>query len=141
MDELSTGRLGIWSYLVPYIAERPWFGWGGEGFQAVWTGFPIRQAHNGLMQLLIEWGCVGATLYAVMIGWLLLKGWGLYLASVKKDGAATELTYGIALTTALLVLSVIDGVFYYGMTMSFLVTGFACVGKALAGRRPGIAAG
>ena len=131
INQLSSGRLAIWSYLVPFIAERPWFGWGGEGFLAVWEGFPIRQAHNGLMQLLIEWGVIGAVLFLSIIAWLSFKGGRLYLAHAKAGETSVTLAYGLALLAALLALAVTDGIFYYGMPLTFLMIACAFIGGEL----------
>lgn len=128
-NQLSSGRLGIWSYLLPYIGERPWFGWGGEGFLAVWEGFSIRQAHNGVMQLLIEWGVIGAALVLIMISLLFFRGGLKYL---RQGRAASDiLGYGVAMLTALLVLSLSDGIFYYGMPITYLMIACACIAADL----------
>ncbi|SEI62739.1 O-antigen ligase [Pseudomonas linyingensis] len=131
INQLSSGRLGIWTYLVPFIAERPWFGWGAEGFLSVWEGFPIRQAHNGVMQLLIEWGAAGAALFLLIIGWLSFKGGKLYMVTAKAGKTTVTLAYGVSLLTALLTLALTDGIFYFGMPMTYLMIACAFIGGEL----------
>src|SRR5690606_36120444 len=40
LNALSSSRLHIWAYLFEFVGQRPVLGWGGEGFLAVWSGFP-----------------------------------------------------------------------------------------------------
>lgn len=131
LDQLSSNRIGIWLYLLDYIAQRPWFGWGGEGFRAVWTGFPIVQAHNVLMQLLIEWGVIATALILGFLLWLTLKGLRLYWQSARALEATDALPLGMALVAVLGCLSLVDGVFYHGMPMAFLMIGYGIVGAAV----------
>lgn len=131
MDQLSSSRLTIWMHLIPYIAERPWFGWGGEGFRFVWTVLPTIQAHNGLFQLLIEWGVVGTTLILGLLGWIATKGGLLYWKTASCQPPDSALPLGMALVTALSILSLVDGVFYHGTPMAFLMLGFGMVGASL----------
>lgn len=131
MDQLSSSRVTIWMHLVPYIAERPWFGWGGEGFRFAWTVLPTIQAHNGLFQLLIEWGAVGTALILGLLGWIAIKGGLLYWKTASTHSADSPLPLGMALVTALLILSLVDGVFYHGTPFAFLMLGFGMVGASL----------
>ncbi len=127
LDQLSSSRLTIWSHLVPYIAERPLFGWGGEGFRAVWTTRGVVQAHNVLFQLLIEWGLVGAILIGGFLGWLTVKGGKLYIAQRCSKCIPPALTLGFPLIAALWALSAVDGVFYHGTPMALMMAGFGMI--------------
>lgn len=126
-DQLVSSRFSIWLYLLDYIAERPWFGWGGEGFRAVWMTPNIVQAHNGLLQLLIEWGVAGTFLIGGSLFWLLMRGVGLYWRSCGNFSSDDALPLGISLVAALLLLSLVDGVFYHGTPMAFLMIGYGMV--------------
>jgi O-antigen ligase len=119
---LGTGRLYIWTYLWDFILQRPWFGWGGEGFRAVWSGFPIVQAHNGVLQLLIEWGGVGF----VVIGLPLVVLLGRALLSYRglNEEYKAPVGLGLALVISLLLYSMVDGIFYYGLPLVFLSVGY-----------------
>ncbi|MDG3065709.1 O-antigen ligase family protein [Thauera mechernichensis] len=131
LDQLSTSRLTIWSHLLPYIAERPLLGWGGEGFLAVWTKGGAVQAHNGLLQLLIEWGAIGALLVLLSLGWLTTKGLRMYCAQLGHGKMPAELVLGVALTMGLWALSIVDGVFYHGTPMAFMMAGFGMIFAAI----------
>lgn len=134
LDEVSSGRIYIWKVLSIYIAERPWFGWGGEAVIALRGNFEIVQAHNAVVQLLVEWGGVGTMLVLGAIGSLLLCGTRI-LFSDQRSKERTYLVLGISLTTAMLLLSLVDGVFYHGTPMTFLMIGLALVGAEVVRRR------
>ncbi|WP_237046430.1 O-antigen ligase family protein [Aquipseudomonas alcaligenes] len=84
VDGLSTGRIEIWNYLWRFILDRPLFGWGGEGFLAVWTDGVILQAHNFAMQLMIEWG---AGLLMITLPLVVLLARSLYRCARAPWGA------------------------------------------------------
>ena len=85
-DPTLTGRTEIWNYVIPYIYERPWLGW---GYVAFWsTDNPAAmdiakslhwfapQAHNGLLELLLHVGLVGTALFIFLWAralWLSLR--------------------------------------------------------------------
>lgn len=65
-----TGRVPLWSYLLRYVWQRPWTGYGYESFWSAermqsisaefeWT---IPNAHNGYLDAVLSLGLVGATL-------------------------------------------------------------------------------
>jgi O-antigen ligase len=75
-------RLLIWSFTGERIAERPFFGWGLDSARAIPGGnVEIRPAQNWLplhphdsaLQLWLELGAPGATLFALFIGFLWLR--------------------------------------------------------------------
>lgn len=134
ISEMSSGRLDIWKMLMGPISERPWFGWGGEGFMAVRGALPFVQAHNVLFQLVIEWGFIGAALILGAIAAILFGGMRRLLLDPRSEENAF-LAFGISLTTAMLSLSLVDGVFYHGTPMTFLMIGLALVGAEVIRRR------
>lgn len=123
MDALSSGRLEIWSYMIPYIKERIWLGWGGDGFASVWRSSNLVQAHNGFFQLLIEWGGLVACAITIFIGVLLLKG--IKAVPLARGEAKTYLVVGLSVSVSMLTLSMFDGVFYYGAPGTSLALGLA----------------
>ncbi len=93
-DITFTGRTFIWSAVVEAIEQRPWFGWGLGGIlwgsepptvetQAVWRniGFRVPHAHNGVLDLILQFGLIGMAIYAVLFVSVLAGGWRLLRAS------------------------------------------------------------
>jgi exopolysaccharide production protein ExoQ len=75
-DATLTGRTDLWYFVNLCIAQRPLLGW---GFDAFWSqinpaaneismnlGWSVPQAHNGLLELLLEVGGIGASLFAIV---------------------------------------------------------------------------
>ncbi|WP_353387407.1 O-antigen ligase family protein [Halopseudomonas sabulinigri] len=135
VNGLSSGRLSIWLRLLEPIQERLWFGWGGDGFRSVWTGSSrIIQAHNGLMQSLLEWGLLTTVLFGLMMSAIYVLGLKAFLDRCLKTPDALFL--GMAIASAYLVLAVFDGVFYYATPGAYLAMGFGLVWAGRAAARP-----
>lgn len=78
-DPSLTGRTDIWDSLMRRVAERPWTGYGygafwgreGESAPADWvrkeTQWPVPNAHNGWIDLLVQLGWPGAVMVAGMM--------------------------------------------------------------------------
>lgn len=73
-DPTLTGRVPLWTVLMGYIEKRPWLGYGMDGFWQGWEGsenasiwrtfrWEPSHAHNGFLDVVLEFGIVGATVY------------------------------------------------------------------------------
>lgn len=124
VNELSTNRLIIWAYLWDFIVQRPWFGWGGEAFHAV-SDYNVNQAHNLVLQLLLEWGVVGSVVIGGPLLVLAVRGGWCYRVVMARGGGVMGL--GGGLVVALLLLSLVDGVFYHGLPSAYLALGYAAM--------------
>ncbi|SDU19848.1 O-antigen ligase family protein [Halopseudomonas salegens] len=130
VNALSSGRLWIWSVLWPFIQERIWFGWGGNGFVSVWgKEASIIQAHNGLFQLLLEWGLITTAAILGLISYYFLRGSWVICHMGRR--AQPPLLLGLMVTLGMLVLAVFDGIFYYGAPGSFLALGLGLLAAGL----------
>ena len=78
-DPSLTGRTDIWEALMRKVADRPWTGYGygafwgreGESVPADWvrkeTQWPVPNAHNGWIDLLVQLGWPGAFLVGTLM--------------------------------------------------------------------------
>jgi len=78
-DPSLTGRTDIWDALMRKVADRPWTGYGygafwgraGESIPADWvrkeTQWPVPNAHNGWIDLLVQLGWPGAFLVGTLM--------------------------------------------------------------------------
>lgn len=76
-DATLTGRTGLWELVLDEIGDHPWAGY---GYGAFWQGFtgPSRElwlelpwmpphAHNGLLELMLNLGALGAVLWGMSL--------------------------------------------------------------------------
>lgn len=85
-DLTFTNRTDIWSASVGAIDDRPWIGYGWYG---VWIerdaeptislnreiGFEAGHAHNAVLEMLLQGGFIGLTLYLVFFGSVAVAAW------------------------------------------------------------------
>lgn len=89
-DMTFTGRTDIWPFMIDMIRERPWLGYGFNGF---WHGihgksfyvihamrWDVPSAHNGYIDLIISLGIVGASLLFLYIWTALMKSIAVFRA-------------------------------------------------------------
>ena len=76
-DPTLTGRTEIWGYVIQDIWMKPWLGWGYFGFWqltnpaaleiAIAMHWTVPQAHNGLLECLLNVGVLGTGLFAFIL--------------------------------------------------------------------------
>ncbi len=89
-DTTLSGRTLIWKQVWIFILQRPWLGWGYEGF---WRGtqgeafrvvaavhFMVFHSHNGFLEIWLELGGVGLLLFALSYARAWWKLWPRLLA-------------------------------------------------------------
>ena len=81
-DATLTGRTDMWPYTIDMIAKQPWLGYGYNGFWNDWDSpgatvwyaakWTAPNAHNGVLDLLLQVGLLGASVFAIGfgIGWI-----------------------------------------------------------------------
>ena len=131
-DATLTGRTDVWGYVIPYIYQRPWLGW---GYAAFWsTGNPVTleianalhwyvpEAHNGLLEILLSSGLVGAVWFI----YLWVRTFRLSLRSMRYDSAMATTCFSCCV--GVLVEGVSEHVLVYltGFAGAFFITGFYC---------------
>jgi O-antigen ligase len=76
-DPTLTGRSDLWGYVIQAITQKPILGW---GLLAFWTssnpladaisdvlGWTVPQAHNGLLEILLEVGLIGTVFFMALL--------------------------------------------------------------------------
>jgi exopolysaccharide production protein ExoQ len=151
-DKSLTGRTAIWTYAVAELGEKPILGWGFCGFwsslnpvaaqirEAIrgegWWTPPIPNAHNAMLEFLLEIGVVGTMLFL----FLLLRN--LMLAAkclMNRQAGQFGLTSALLLASILLV-GVSEDVLLAGQQLStglFFMMGFICEKQLSLGRARG----
>ncbi len=104
--ETFTGRIPLWEFLIShYLDERPYFGYGFQGF---WTpehilrtsasqGWLIQHAHSGYLNVLLELGYVGLGIFAAVLTLGTMRSY-VYFRATRDPGwlfMTTLLTWAI----------------------------------------------
>jgi O-antigen ligase len=128
-DTTLTGRTEFWPYEIDAIYQRPGLGWGFAAFflssyaDAYIVPFNPGEAHNGVLQLLLDTGIVGTAFF------LFLWVRNLVMAVKCMNGAATEIGVSALLfLIGILLIGVSEQVLATadGPTVQFFLLGFMC---------------
>jgi O-antigen ligase len=140
-DPTMTGRTDIWGYVVPYIYQRPLLGWGYAAFwstlnPAAWEiANALRwyspEAHNGLLEILLSGGLVGAVWFL----YLWVRTVRLSLRCMRYDSAMAITC--LSCCAGILAEGVSEQVMLYvtGLNGVFFITGFFCEQAVSRGRQ------
>lgn len=110
-DAISSGRLTIYKELLEYISYHPIFGYGGEAVRQL-DIYGRAQAHNSILQILIEFGVIG--LICLII--LLIK----MLTKVKCHNMKKTEIFIISVLLNILISSLFNGGFYYAIVLALM---------------------
>lgn len=59
-----TGRVPLWQDLLPYVAKRPWLGYGYSFWsEELELSEPVQSAHSLYLDSVLAFGCIGTALY------------------------------------------------------------------------------
>jgi O-antigen ligase len=132
-DPTLTGRTEFWPYIIDYIYQSPLLGWGFAAFfmgsnpyaaEITSTiGFGINEAHNGMLQLLLDIGVVGTAFFLFL--WIR----NLVIAVKCMNGPAPEIgVSSLLFLVGILLLGVSEQVLTTadGTTVQFFLLGFMC---------------
>jgi exopolysaccharide production protein ExoQ len=145
-DPTLTGRTELWEYVTGFISERPVLGWGLTAFWSTANpladevssalGWTVPEAHNGLLEMLLEVGVVGTGFFLFL--------WARTLVLALRSARTAERQTGVS---ALLCLC---GIILVGVTEQvlvdpgqvavsiFFVTGFICERALVTQRQLGL---
>jgi exopolysaccharide production protein ExoQ len=101
-DSTLTGRTNMWPYIWEMIEKQPWLGYGYDGFWQGWNSpaayvwwavnWTTPNAHNGFLNLLLELGIVGISVFLFGFGITLLRGL-IWLRQSKSSESFWPLLY------------------------------------------------
>jgi O-antigen ligase len=142
-DPTLTGRTELWAYVMADIGKKPFLGW---GYSAFWSPndpaaveistilmWYVPQAHNGLLEMLLNVGMIGSALFIFMWG----RNIRLALRCLRSGQQAVAIS----------ALYACGGIFLFGIsetvlmeplqigTTLFFVMGFMCEKAMRAARR------
>ncbi len=112
LAELSPGRVVLWRHAVEKIAESPLFGVGPDGYLFLSSPIdkPLMHPHSILLQAPLEWGIVGAVLFAACGTLFAFR----LLTARTSDPTFFAVIWGLL---SLVALAVIDGTLYHAQPL------------------------
>jgi exopolysaccharide production protein ExoQ len=138
-----TGRTEIWPAVIDAIKERPVWGYGWGGFWTDWTGpsglawkkigFQAAHAHNGVMEVALGLGLVGAAIFLGIYFRTAVRGARLLRYYASPVGMFPMLITAAVVSTSVTEFGILVHDIFYLM---FVVAVFA----AARGRRDAVAA-
>lgn len=133
-DPTLTGRTELWPYVWAAIAEKPLMGWGFNGF---WfpsnsiaarisdaVGWVVPQAHNGLLELLLQVGIVGSLMFVALF---IRNCWLATICMLHGDRALGEIV--LLFAVGLFVIGISEAILLTPsqmQTLQFFLFGFLC---------------
>ena len=142
-DTTFSGRTQIWEATIDAIGRHPWLGHGfGALFWPVRTnsetaeiwrqvGFENTHAHNGILDLILQIGIIGAIIFAVLWASTLYGGWQA-IASQPDLGV-----WVVVVVTSNLLMSLSENTFYGGWLAVFGILKVMLMRRDESLRRPG----
>lgn len=95
-DVTLSGRTGLWEATISKIHERPWLGYGYQGFwrdggaaSEIWNseGYKPPHAHNGFINLALDLGLIGLLAFICLI----VTSYMQSIKCLQRGGSAIEL--------------------------------------------------
>ncbi|MDT9598008.1 O-antigen ligase family protein [Sphingosinicella rhizophila] len=124
-DKLATGRLTQWQESARAIWDRPLFGYGESQYGHAVPGWDqFNHPHNIFLQLLIQWGMLGAACFLALTAYL---GW--HFVKRAQDGSPQAIPAFLA-AAGLATMSLYEGSLYHPYPVMMLVVAIAFVFSA-----------
>jgi O-antigen ligase len=131
-DATLTGRTDVWPFVLHFISERPWLGWGYRSFWQqdnplavnIWEtlGWIIPGGHNGFLDLLTDVGYLGSAAFVYVFLASAIRG----VQNLKVGNAAIGITavmsfvgyLSYAITEGILLNPQIQSIIFYLIAIS-----------------------
>lgn len=123
LDSFLGGRVTLWSRTVDEAGDW-WLGIGGDNFIKLDASGRYTQAHNVVLQALLDWGVIGALGFMILLAATVVGA----IANVRRmrDSDSTTVA-ALGLLISYLALSMVDGVFYHAVPFTLFVVAAAVV--------------
>ncbi|WP_278396708.1 O-antigen ligase family protein [Acinetobacter venetianus] len=111
VNEISSGRLAVYKDVLEYFSYYPIFGYGGEAVKQL-SIYGRAQAHNNILQILIEYGVVG-----LIFVFILSFKFFMDFYHCKKSNIEI---FSITIIVNIVFASFFNGGFYYAIILIFI---------------------
>ena len=122
IEDVSSGRLSLWAGTLRFIFQRPLFGYGeGQFHSVVPEATEFNHPHNVLLQVLLQWGFLGAVCF-FSLGALLL--WRCNKALKTRD---TRDLPALLVAGSLLIMSLYEGSLFHPYPIMMIAVSMALI--------------
>lgn len=135
----ARGRIGVWEDSWQEIVKRPWLGHGPDGY--VLSKCCLKgsvQPHNALIQMLFEFGFLGAMGILTAFAAYLRLPWARFREGWRSGAPDATLAVLLSLSVSFLAFALIDGLLYHAIPMLLFSLFLGILGAMVRERtRPG----
>ena len=116
--QVTSGRMEIWIDTFSEILKSPWIGHGSGRFNANMHqlyGIDFNHPHNFILQFAYDWGIIGALAFLVLLA--------IFAIEIIRKASQNRLAgfAGLAGFIALLLIGLVDGAFFYPLTIMMAI--------------------
>lgn len=125
INELSSNRIAIWSQTLVAIFDKPWIGYGPEGYRFHPDHVFGLQPHNVFLQLLVGYGVLGTSIFI----YFYVKALTIAIKQVLQQVNQFMLDSRAALMIiiSLSIHGLVDGTFYHSQPLFLLIISFSAI--------------
>lgn len=117
-NDVSSGRVAIWRETWDGVLRSGWLGNGADSFRVFEIGPDfIIHPHNSILQFAFEFGFLGLILVVLFFAWTGI--WCIRTIFNLKSGVFLKV--GASFLLSMYAYSLVDGVFYHGIPLSFMI--------------------
>lgn len=123
-DALTSGRLGMWSTLIDALRQNPLAGVGYAQSHWIFSGAGLEVAHLHAHSVILDVG-LGLGLPALLVAVALVFYALVHAIMLARHADSALPTTGVALVTVFLIVSLVDGAYFYHQGLLPLTLGAA----------------
>jgi O-antigen ligase len=121
--EVVDGWTAMWSTILAALREAPFLGLGPDGYEYLGRGTVARRPQNLIMQFVVEWGLLGASIALILMAALFWGGFRQLRVKSLPGNAERIVSYTVLFAFTLY--GLVDGVYYHAIPLALLA---ACSG-------------
>ncbi|MCL1060057.1 O-antigen ligase family protein [Shewanella gelidimarina] len=119
LNRLSSNRIAIWTQTLEAIKDKPWLGYGPEGYRFHPEHIFGLQPHNAILQLLIGYGLFGTLIIIHFYIKIIILAVKQVLDIKNKDIIESRLALTIIISLS--IHSLVDGTFYHSQPLYLII--------------------
>ncbi len=123
VNSFTTGRSSMWLLSLEALKKSPWLGLGPYGYLFIPERFFGVHPHNFIIQFLVEWGVIGASLCLLLLLYCLKLTLCIFYRYKKQ--VSDEVLAAAMVILSLSLLGLTDGSYFHSQPLFYLSLAFA----------------